>query len=53
MTPTLFEELVCDSPEYLIDSGVDPEDLIFQAREVLPQLEKHARAAFKKWAEFL
>lgn len=53
MTPALFEELVWDSPDYLIDSGVDPDDLIRQAREVLPQLEKHACAAFKKWAEFL
>jgi GMP synthase (glutamine-hydrolysing) len=53
MTPALFEELVWDSPDYLIDSGVDPQDLIRQAREVLPDLEKYARAAFKKWTEFL
>ena len=53
MTPALFEELVWDSPDYLIDSGIDPQDLIRQAREVLPGLEKYARAAFKKWTEFL
>jgi GMP synthase (glutamine-hydrolysing) len=53
MTPALFEELVWDSPEYLCDSGVDPEDLIRQARTVLPRLEKHARAAFAEWAGFL
>jgi len=53
MTPALFVELVWDSPDYLIDSGVDPQDLICQAREVLPGLEKYARAAFKKWTEFL
>ena len=53
MTPALFEELVWDSPDYLIDSGLDPQDLIRQAREVLPSLEKYARAAFKKWTEFL
>lgn len=53
MTPALFDELVWDSPDYLIDSGLDPQDLIRQAREVLPQLEKHVRAVFKKWTEFL
>jgi GMP synthase (glutamine-hydrolysing) len=53
MTPALFEELVLDSEEYLVDSGAMPEDLIREAREVLPLLEPRARAAFKRWAEFL
>jgi hypothetical protein len=53
MTPALFEELVWDSQEYLVDSGAMPEELIREAREVLPTLEPRARAAFKKWAEFL
>lgn len=53
MTPALFEELVWDSEEYLVDSGAMPEELIREAREVLPLLEPRARAAFKRWAEFL
>ena len=53
MTPSLFEELVWDSQDYLADSGVDPKILIREAREVLPLLEKSARAAFKRWADLL
>ena len=53
MTPSLFEELVWDSQDYLVDSGVDPKILIREAREVLPLLEKSARAAFKRWADLL
>ena len=53
MTPSLFEELVWDSQDYLVDSGVEPEILIREAREVLPLLEKSARAAFKRWADLL
>jgi len=53
MTPTLFEELVWDSEDYLLDSGVEPQALIREAYEVLPLLEKCARAAFKKWTDFL
>jgi len=53
MTPALFEELVWDSEEYLVCSGVKPQALIREAYEVLPLLEKCARAAFKKWTEFL
>ena len=53
MTPALFEELVRDSKDYLLDSGAVPDELIREAREVLPLLEPSARAAFKKWAGFL
>ena len=53
MTPALFEELVWDSEDYLVDSGVEPLALIREAYEVLPLLEKCARAAFKKWTDFL
>jgi GMP synthase (glutamine-hydrolysing) len=53
MTPPLFEELVQDSVDYLVDSGVKPEDLIREAYEVLPLLESSARAAFKRWAKLL
>ena len=53
MTPSLFEELVWDSQDYLVDSGVEPEILIREAYDVLPILEKSARAAFKRWAELL
>jgi hypothetical protein len=53
MTPALFEELVRDSEDYLVDSGAVPDELIREAREVLPLLEPSARAAFKKWAGFL
>ena len=53
MTPALFEELVWDSEEYLVDSGAMPEELIREAREVLPLLVPSARAALKRWAEFL
>jgi GMP synthase (glutamine-hydrolysing) len=53
MTPALFEELVWDSQDYLVDSGVEPRALIREACEVLPLLEKSARAVFKKWTEFL
>jgi GMP synthase (glutamine-hydrolysing) len=53
MTPALFEELVWDSQDYLVDSGVEPRALIREAYEVLPLLEKSARAAFKKWTDFL
>jgi GMP synthase (glutamine-hydrolysing) len=53
MTPALFEELVRDSEDYLVDSGAVPDELIREAREVLPLLEQSARAAFKKWAGFL
>ena len=53
MTPALFEELVWDSEEYLVDSGAMPEELIREAGEVLPLLEPRARAALKSWAEFL
>jgi hypothetical protein len=53
MTPTLFEELVWDSEDYLLDSGVEPQALIREAYEVLPLLEKSARAAFKRWTDFL
>jgi GMP synthase (glutamine-hydrolysing) len=53
MTPALFEELVWDSRDYLVDSGVSPEELIREAREVLPLLEQRARAVFRRWTEFL
>lgn len=53
MTPALFEELVRDSEDYLVDSGAVPDELIREAREVLPLFEPSARAAFKKWAGFL
>ena len=53
MTPSLFEELVWDSQDYLVDSGVEPEMLILEAYDVLPLLEKSARAAFTRWAELL
>lgn len=53
MTPSLFEELVWDSQDYLVDSGVESEILIREAYDVLPLLEKSARAAFKRWAELL
>jgi GMP synthase (glutamine-hydrolysing) len=53
MTPSLFEELVWDSQDYLVDSGVEPGMLIREAYDVLPLLEKSARAAFKSWAELL
>ena len=53
MTPALFEELVWDSRDYLVDSGVEPRTLIREACEVLPLLEQSARAVFKKWTEFL
>jgi len=53
MTPALFEELVWDSGDYLVDSRVEPRALIREAYEVLPLLEKSARAVFKKWTEFL
>ena len=53
MTLALFEELVRDSEDYLVDSGAVPDELIREAREVLPLLEQSARAAFKKWAGFL
>jgi GMP synthase (glutamine-hydrolysing) len=53
MTPTLFEELVWDSKDYLVDAGVEPRALICEAYEVLPLVEQRARAAFKKWTDFL
>jgi GMP synthase (glutamine-hydrolysing) len=53
MTPALFEELVWDSRDYLVDSGVSPEELIREAGEVLPLLEQRARAVFRRWTEFL
>jgi len=53
MTTALFEELVWDSQEHLVDSGVEPGALIREACEVLPLLEKSARAVFKKWTDFL
>jgi GMP synthase (glutamine-hydrolysing) len=53
MTPELFAELIWDSEEYLVDSGAMPEALIREAREVLPLLGPSARAALKRWAEFL
>lgn len=53
MTPVLFEELVLDSQDYLVDSGADPQALIREARDVLPLFEKSARAAFGRWAALL
>jgi hypothetical protein len=53
MTPALFEELVWDSRDYLVDSGVSPEELIRAAGEVLPLLEQSARDVFRRWTEFL
>lgn len=53
MTPALFEELVIDSRDYLVDAGVDPLGLIREAGQVLPLLEPSARAVFRAWAGFL
>ena len=53
MTPALFEELVRDSENYLVGEGVETESLIREAYEVLPLLEKSARAFFAKWASLL
>ena len=53
MTAPLFEELALDSIDSLMDSGVDPQALIFEAEKVLPLLEQSARAVFRRWAGFL
>ncbi|MEI8293248.1 MAG: type 1 glutamine amidotransferase [bacterium] len=53
MTPPLFEELVRDSEDYLVDSGAEPGALIREAHGILPTLGKNARAFFAEWAGLL
>jgi len=53
MTAPLFEELVRDSAAGLAETGVDCEALVREGYEVLPFLEKNARAALARWAAFL
>ncbi len=50
MTPSLFEELVWDSEDFFRDCGISPEDLIAEAREVLPSIEPAAREVFRRWS---
>ena len=50
MTPSLFEELVWDSEDYLVDVGEEPEVLIREARRVLPSLEPYAKQVFQHWS---
>jgi len=53
MTPEIFEEMVEDSREYLLESGADPQLLCRQAWDVLPPLRETAETVFSRWAAML
>lgn len=53
MTPDLLDELVEDSRDYLLESGVDPVQMRARARECLPGVRETAATVFSRWGEML
>ncbi len=53
MTPSVLDEMIEDSRDYLIGAGVDPELMRKQGHEYLPKLEETAASVFARWAELL
>ncbi len=53
MTPEIFEEMVIDSRDYLVEAGADPDRLRSEAWKVLPSLRETAETVFARWAAML
>ena len=53
MTPEIFEEMVDDSLDDLVQAGLDPRKLREEARRFLPPLRETAGAVFSRWAAIL
>lgn len=53
MTPEIFEEMVIDSRDYLVEAGADPDGLRSEAWKVLPGLRDTAETVFSRWAALL
>jgi GMP synthase (glutamine-hydrolysing) len=53
MTPEVLDAMIADSGPELRGMGVDPEELVTQGQQVLPQLRGTAETVFSRWSEFL